>query len=106
MNYRYITIPLILLAIVLQTAAQALTDRYSKLRPVVIVCDRENSPYEFLNSKGEPAGINVEVIKAVMEELDLPCTFIMKEWIMAQDVFENGEADLILSDGRSYKKSP
>ena len=106
MNYRYITIPLILLAIVLQTAAQALTDRYRKLRPVVLVCDRENSPYEFLNSKGEPAGINVEVIKAVMEELDLPCTFIMKEWIMAQDAFENGEADLILSDGRSYKKSP
>jgi ABC-type amino acid transport substrate-binding protein len=94
---------LILLASVLQTSAQALTDRYNKQRPVVIVCNRDNSPYEFLNDHGEPAGVNVDIIKAVMNKLGLPCTFIMKEWIVAQDTFGSGDADLILADGRGYK---
>ena len=94
---------LILLASVLQTSAQALTDRYNKERPVVIVCNRDNTPYEFLNEHDEAAGVNVDVIKAVMDELGLPCTFIMKEWIVAQDTFEGGDADLILADGRDYK---
>ena len=94
---------LILLAAVLQTSAQALTERYNKQRPVVIVCNRDNPPYEFLNDHGEAAGVNVDVIKAVMDELNLPCTFIMKEWIVAQDTFGNGDADIILSDARGYK---
>ena len=94
---------LILLASVLQTSAQALTDRYNRQRPVVIVCNRDNPPYEFLNDHGEPAGVNVDVIKAVMNKLGLPCTFTMKEWIVAQDTFGSGDADLILADGRDYK---
>ena len=94
---------LILLASVLQTNAQALTDRYNKQRPVVIVCNRDNTPYEFLNEHNEASGVNVDVIKAVMDELGLPCTFVMKEWIVAQDTFEDGDADLILADGRDYR---
>ena len=100
---RHVLTILILLATVLQTSAQALTDRYNKQRPVVIVCNRDNPPYEFLNDTGEPTGANVDVIKAVMQKLKLPCTFIMKEWIVAQNTFASGDADLILADGRDYK---
>jgi ABC-type amino acid transport substrate-binding protein len=97
---------LILLAAVLQTSAQALTERYNKERPVVIVCNRDNPPYEFLNDHDEPTGSNVDVIKAVMKELKLPCKFIMKEWMMAIDTFDSGNADLILADGRRRWKAP
>lgn len=96
---------LVLLTTVLQTSAQALTDRYNKQRPVVVVCNRDNPPYEFLDDRGEATGVNVDVVKAVMKELGLPCTFVMKEWIVAQGTFEGGDADLILADGRSFKGS-
>lgn len=96
---------LILLLSVIQVSAQALTDRYNKERPVVIVCDRNNPPYQFLNDKGIPAGSDIDVIKAVMNELGLPCAFIMQEWIVAQNKFESGDADLILSDDRNYEKA-
>ena len=105
MKYRYITATLLLLATVVQTAAQALTDRYTSRRPVVVTCLWDDAPYEFLNDEGEPAGINVDIVKAVMEELDLPCTFVMKDWSVAKNIFENGEADLILADENIYKKA-
>jgi ABC-type amino acid transport substrate-binding protein len=105
MKQRYITIILLLLAAVVQTAAQALTDRYNRQNPVVMVCHWDNPPYEFLNDNGEPAGINVDIVKAVMHELDLPCQFIMKEWSVAKNTFDNGNADLILTDARSYQKA-
>ena len=96
---------LVLLAAVMQTSAQALTERYDKKRPVVIVCNRDHPPYEFLNEQGDPTGSNVDVIKAVMKELKLPYKFVMKEWMMALDAFDSGEADLILADGRRYQKT-
>lgn len=105
MKYRYITATLLLLATVLQTAAQALSDRYTRQRSVVVTCHWDDPPYEFLNDEGEPSGINVDIVKAVMEQLDLPCTFVMKDLNVAISIFEKGDADLILADDRSYKKA-
>ena len=105
MKQRYISITLLLIASVLQTAAQALTDRYTRHHPVIVACHWDTPPYEFLNNEGEPAGINVDIVKAVMHELDLPCLFIMKEWSVAKNTFDNGNADLILTDARSYQKA-
>ena len=88
MKQRYFTIILLLLAAVVQTAAQALTGRYNRQNPVVMVCHWDNPPYEFLNDNGEPAGINVDIVKAVMKELDLPCQFVMKEWSVTKNTFD------------------
>ena len=52
--------------------AQSLSEKYTKDRPVVVVCDWDKPPYEFLDSKGVPAGSNIDVLNAVMEKLDLP----------------------------------
>ena len=105
MKYRYITATLLLLATVIQAAAQALTDRYTRQHPVVVTCQWEDPPYEFLNDEGKPAGMNVDIIKAVMEKLDLPCLFVMKDMEVAIDIFERDDADLILADSRSYKNA-
>ena len=64
-------------------------------RPVVMVCDWDKPPYEFLNSNGEPAGINIDVMRAVMKEIDIPVKFVMKEWSIALRTFERGNADII-----------
>lgn len=105
MKQRHITITLLLLVSVLQTAAQALTDRYTRHDPVIVACHWDYPPYEFLDDEGKPAGINIDIVKAVMHELGLPCQFVMKEWSVAKNAFENGNADLILTDARSYRKA-
>ena len=77
--YTYIMI-LLLSATAIRSMAQQLSDTYTKQRPVVIVCDWDKAPYEFLNDKGQPSGSNIDVMQAVMKELKLPCRFVMKDW--------------------------
>ena len=84
--------------------AQSLSDKYNEERPVVVVCDWDKPPYEFLDGKGMPAGSNIDVLNAVMEELDLPVKYVMKEWSIALKTFERGDADIILANARRYKK--
>ena len=84
--------------------AQSLSEKYTKDRPVVVVCDWDKPPYEFLDSKGVPAGSNIDVLNAVMEKLDLPVKYVMKEWSIALKTFERGDADIILANARRYRK--
>ena len=90
----------------LTTDAQSLSEKYNAKRPVVMVCDWDKPPYEFLNSNGEPAGINIDVMRAVMAEIGIPVKFVMKEWSIALRTFERGNADIILVNSRRYKKEP
>jgi len=83
--------------------AQTLTERYSKQRPVVIVCDWDKAPYEFLDDEGEPAGSNVDVLKRILGDMKLPYQFVMKEWSNAIKTFERGDADLILANVNRFK---
>ena len=84
--------------------AQSLSEKYDKERPVVVVCDWDKPPYEFLDGHGMPAGSNIDVLNAVMEELNLPVKYVMKEWSIALKTFERGDADIILANARRYKK--
>ena len=93
-----------LLASVAQNAS--LASRYSSERPVVVTCDWDKPPYEFLNDNGQPAGSNIDIIKVIMKELDLPVRFVMKEWGNALKTFERGDADLILANGQRYASPP
>ena len=61
--------------------AQPLSEKYNAKRPVVMVCDWDKPPFEFLNDRGEPAGSNVEAMRAVMKELGLPVKFVMKRFV-------------------------
>ena len=60
--------------------AQSLSEKYNKDRPVVVVCDWDKPPYEYQNDQGEPAGLNIDVMRAVMKQLGIPCKFLLKEW--------------------------
>ena len=95
MKQRYFTIILLLLAAVVQTAAQALTDRYNRQNPVVMVCHWDYPPYEFLNDNGEPAGINVDIVKAVRGETKHPLAVynVSGEYSMVKAAAINGWID-------------
>ena len=86
--------------------AQALSEKYNAKRPVVMVCDWDKPPYEYLNDKGEPAGSNIDAMRAVMKELGIPIQFMMKEWSVALKTFERGNADIIIANARRYRKEP
>ena len=96
----------LLLAAVTRAAAQSLNSIYNAQRPVVIVCDWDKPPYEFLDDKGRPAGSNIDVLEAVFKQLNIPCHFVMKEWSIALKTFQRGDAYLILANARRYRKAP
>ena len=104
--YIYIIGVILLLTTACPAAAQSLVDTYHDGRPVVIVCDWDKPPYEFLDDKGQPAGSNIDVLQAVFKQLNIPCRFVMKEWSIALKTFQRGDADLILANARRYRKAP
>lgn len=83
--------------------AQQLSDKYNAKHPVIMVCDWDKPPYEYLNDKGEPAGSNIDAMRAVMKELNIPVKFVMKEWSIALKTFERNDADIIIANARRYQ---
>lgn len=102
MKHRYLTTTLLLLGIALGAAAQALTDRYNRQRPLVIVCDQQNPPYEYMDDDGQPIGSNIDIVSLVMKRLHVPCEFVMKEKHKLSTTLKEGDADLLLTDGRTF----
>ena len=103
MRHHKLIFTIIMAVAALQAAAQQLTERYTRERPIAIVCDWDKAPYEFLDDAGQPDGINVVVLNNILNELKLPHTFLMKNWANACKAFEQGEADLILANVNRFK---
>ena len=104
---RHLLYKVALLLLPLTATAHPLTERYTKEHPVVIVGDWDKPPYEFLNDKGQPAGTNVDVMRAILEkQMRVPVRFVLKEWGNALKTFERGDADLILANVRRYGNAP
>lgn len=102
MKYRLSIAALLLLAVALHAAAQALTDRYNRKRPVVVVCDGDNPPYSFLDADDKPSGYYVDVITALTRHLGVPCKIVMEEWTKDQKKFRSGNADMIFDAPGKY----
>lgn len=79
---------------------------FSEEHPLVIVCDWDFNPFEFLNSSGEPDGYNKEVLDLILSRLGIPHQFVMQEWHVAMKMFEKREADLIHALASNYHRSP
>jgi len=79
---------------------------YDEQHPVIIVGDWDKPPYEYQNDNGEPAGSNIDLMRAIMHQLGYPCKFVLKEWGNALKAFERGEADLIFANTNRYHKVP
>ncbi|MEG1729406.1 MAG: transporter substrate-binding domain-containing protein [Bacteroidaceae bacterium] len=72
----------------------------STLSPIRFVGDASFPPYEFLNEDGDADGFNVDVIRAIMNELRLPYSITLQTWHKTMDDFETGRADFL--SGLSY----
>lgn len=98
-------LPLCLLCLSVVAHGQ-LTSKYTVQRPVVVVCDWEFPPYEFSSDKGTPDGFNVDLLKMLLDELDVPYRFVMKESFQASKVFEQKKADLIVDMTEHFLSAP
>ena len=79
---------------------------YTHEDPLVIVFDWDFQPFEFINVSGEPAGYNVDVLSLILDRLEIPHRFVMREWHEATMMFERREADLIHALSSAYKVRP
>ena len=79
---------------------------YTDEHPLVVVCDWDFRPFEFLDSEGQPAGYNIDVLDMIFDRLDIPHKFVMQEWHVATNMFQHREADLIHALFYFYKNHP
>ncbi len=69
---------------------------YTKENPLVYEDAWDLWPYVFLNDEGEPTGYNVELLKMIFEELEIPYVIILKPTSQALEDLRMGRSDLML----------
>ena len=79
---------------------------YTEEHPLLIVCDWDFRPFEFVDVQGKPAGYNIDVLNLILNQLNIPHRFIMQEWHVATDMFKKRQADLIHALFYFYKDHP
>ena len=98
---------LLLLAVALLSApaarGQGWKQKFTSEKPLIIVCDWDKPPYEFLDRNGEPAGTNIESMALVFKEMGIPFKYVLKDWSLAIKMFELGQADVILANANRYR---
>lgn len=75
---------------------------FSKERPLVYEDDWDLWPYVFLNERGEPDGYNVELVKMILEELDIPYVIRLRPSQESLNDLLNGHSDLMLGMKADY----
>lgn len=70
---------------------------YTDDDPLIVVCDIEFQPFEFRSDDGKPAGYNVELADMLLNELGIPHRFESRERVLATNMFNANEADLMLA---------
>jgi two-component system, sensor histidine kinase and response regulator len=64
-------------------------------RVLVIKGDHFYPPYEFINEMGEPDGFNVDLFKALADELGLNYRLELTQWSEVKEQFLRGEIDVV-----------
>ena len=86
-----LTAIILLLAIATGAAAQALSERYNKNRPVVIVCNYKKN-----------AGYYLEIANRLAQKMGVAYMYETNMGDAGWEAFENGDADLILTNDMKY----
>ena len=87
-----------------QAAQNDSTRIFTTERPLVYEDAWDLWPYVFLNENGEPDGYNIDLLKLLFKELDIPYVVKLKPTLEAQEDLKNGKCDLMLRMDASYSK--
>ncbi|MFP8968267.1 transporter substrate-binding domain-containing protein [Pokkaliibacter sp. CJK22405] len=64
---------------------------------LIIATEGQDPPFNFFNERGELTGFDVEIARALCEEMQTPCEFVTKAWDDLLPALEKGEADLVMA---------
>ena len=98
-RYKRYTLRLMLMLLTLLYSVRGeakLADRYNEQHPLVIVCDWELAPYEFLDDGGTPSGYTVELLKAILDKLNISYQFVLKENPLVLDSVDRHQTGLFM----------
>ncbi len=66
-----------------------------KNQSILVGCDYNYPPWEFLDENGNPAGYNVDLTKAIALEMNLNIDFYVSDWDDVIMRLKNGDIDII-----------
>ena len=69
----------------------------TKVRAIRFLTEQESPPFSFTAPDGLPAGFNVDLARAVCEELDIPCTIQELKWDLLIDAIADDRGDAIIA---------
>lgn len=84
------------------TAQNAKERIYTEDKPLVYEDVWDLWPYCFLNENGEPDGFNIELIRLILKELDIPYTIKLKSRQDAFNDLRDGKSDLTMALSAGY----
>lgn len=83
-------------------AAGANTLSYSKEHPLVFEAGGLLWPYSFLNEHGQPDGFSIDLIRLMLNELNIPFEIRMRSRQEAMADMKSGKADLMMGLGAGF----
>ncbi|MCK4886220.1 MAG: transporter substrate-binding domain-containing protein [Planctomycetes bacterium] len=93
MNYfalkKILTISIVICAVIFSNSSG------KERRKLIAASDDSYPPYEFIDKKGQAAGFNVELIRAVTEAMELDIDLRLDTWAKVRESLETGEVDVI-----------
>ena len=96
MNRIWLILTVYLLSLTAAHAQEADSTRvFTKEHPLVYEDAWDLWPYSFLNEKGEPVGFNIDLLRLVCKELDIPYVIKLKPTSEALNDLKSGQADLM-----------
>ena len=104
-NIRYIVMVVVCLWSWQTVIAQNETTRsYTTEHPLIYEDAWDLWPYVFLNENGEPDGYNIDLLKLIFKELDIPYVIKLKPTLEAQADLKSGKSDLMLRMDAEYSR--
>lgn len=82
------------------TPAEILPEDKPPRRLIRFLTSPDYPPFQFLKPDQSPAGLNVDLAKAICSELDFPCTLQALPWDELLDALESGRADALIAGFR------
>ncbi|MCX7795069.1 MAG: transporter substrate-binding domain-containing protein [bacterium] len=67
---------------------------YARDKPLIVLAGDNNlPPFEYLDPRGNPRGLVIDIIREISRELDLPIEIRLMEWSKALTLLEKGKVD-------------
>lgn len=80
----------------------------SEVGTIRFITEAQNPPFSFIGADGVPTGFNVEIARALCQNLGAPCTIQTLRWDLIEDAIDRDRGDAIIAgiaiDEEAYER--